>query len=163
MVHRRLIVELLEKALSLDPETNKYALEKTVHSLVFPMKAFSDDVPFEQQNLWIIDERLTFHSFLSSDHPLQVIPDLANDSDSRPDLLIVDIFNRPLAFSEDTQPLGAIVVIEFKKPDRNNYNDEDPISQVYRMVREIRRGKKACTDLNGRLGCLTKGPSTHKR
>ncbi|MER8948075.1 hypothetical protein [Mesorhizobium sp. M0809] len=35
-----------------------------------------------------------------------------------------------------------MVVIEFKKPDRNNYQDEDPISQVYRMVREIREGKK---------------------
>ena len=56
-------------------------------------------------------------------------------------LLILDIFNQPLVFSEDTQPLGAMVVIEFKKPDRSKYRDEDPISQVYRMVREIRQGR----------------------
>jgi hypothetical protein len=62
VVHRRVIVELLEKALSISSETGRYALEKAVHSLVFPMRATSDEVPFEQQNLWIIDERLTFHS-----------------------------------------------------------------------------------------------------
>jgi hypothetical protein len=137
VVHRRVILELLEKSLSLDPETGRYALEKTVHSLVFPMRIASDDVPFEQQNLWIIDERLTFHSYLSSDMPLNTVPFLENQSESRPDILI---FNRPLAFSDDSQPLTSIVVIEFKKPDRTSY-DEDPISQAYRMIRDIRDSK----------------------
>ena len=139
VVHRRVILELLEKSLSVDPESGSYALEKTVHSLVFPMRFTSDDVPFEQQNLWIIDERLTFHSFLSSDIRLDQLPPLENDSESRPDLLI---FNEPLAFSEDGEPLQSMVVIEFKKPDRSSYSDEDPVTQVYRMVREIRAGKK---------------------
>jgi hypothetical protein len=61
VIHRRVILDLLAKALKQDPSTGKYALEKTVHGLVFPMRTTSDDVPFEQQNLWIIDERLTFH------------------------------------------------------------------------------------------------------
>jgi len=139
VVHRRVILELLDKYLSQDQETGEYGLEKTIHSLVFPMRATSEDVPFEQQNLWIVDERLTFHTFLSSDVRLDQLPPLENDSASRPDLLI---FNHPLAFSEDGEPLQSMVVIEFKKPDRNNYQDEDPISQVYRMVREIREGKK---------------------
>lgn len=139
IVHRRVILDLLEKYLSQDPETGAYELEKTVHSLVFPMRATSDDVPFEQQNLWIIDERLTFHSFLSSDNRLDQVQVIDSDSASRPDLLI---FNHPLAFSEDGEPLQSMVVIEFKKPDRSTYQDEDPVSQVYRMVREIREGKK---------------------
>ena len=113
MVHRRVILELLQKALSRDPITGDYALEKTIHELIFPMRTTSDEVPFEQQNLWIVDERLTFHTFLSSDKPLSTLPSLENASDSRPDLLI---FNRPLAFSEDDTPLQAMVVIEFKKP-----------------------------------------------
>jgi hypothetical protein len=46
VVHRRVIIELLEKALKQDPETGKYALEKTVHGLVFPMRTTSEDVPF---------------------------------------------------------------------------------------------------------------------
>ncbi|WP_054312367.1 ATP-binding protein [Mesorhizobium sp. 1M-11] len=139
IVHRRVILELLEKYLTHDPDTGDYGLEKTVHSLVFPMRATSDDVPFEQQNLWIIDERLTFHSFLSSDVRLDQVQPLESDSASRPDLLI---FNHPLAFSEDAEPLQSMVVIEFKKPDRTAYQDEDPVTQVYRMIREIRESKK---------------------
>ncbi len=58
------------------------------------------------------------------------------------------IFNHPLAFSEDSEPLQSMVVIEFKKPDRTAYQDEDPVTQVYRMVREIRESKKK--DRHGR-------------
>lgn len=137
VVHRRVILDLLEKALSLDPERGRYGLEKTIHSLVFPMRTTSDDVPFEQQNLWIIDERLTFHSFLSSDMTLNMVPVMDSESGSRPDILI---FNHRLAFSEDSHPLTSIVVIEFKKPDRANY-DEDPVSQAYRMIREVHTGR----------------------
>jgi hypothetical protein len=32
IIHRRVILDLLAKALKQDPETGKYALEKTVHS-----------------------------------------------------------------------------------------------------------------------------------
>ena len=128
-----MILDLLAKALKQDPETGKYALEKTVHGLIFPMRSTSDEVPFEQQNLWIIDERLTFHSFLSSDQPLNTLGEIVNDAESRPDILI---FNRPLAFSDEAEPLQSIVVIEFKKPDRTNYRDEDPITQAYRMIQK---------------------------
>jgi hypothetical protein len=101
------------------------------------MRKTSDDVPFEQQNLWIIDERLTFHSFLSSDMPLNRVPVMESASAGRPDILI---FNQRLAFSEDSHLLTSIVVIEFKKPDRADY-DEDPVSQAYRMIREVHAGK----------------------
>jgi hypothetical protein len=138
IIHRRVILDLLAKALKQDPETGKYALERTVHSLIFPMRSTSDDVPFEQQNLWIIDERLTFHSFLSSDQPLNTLGEIDSDSESRPDILV---FNRPLAFSDEAEPLQSVVVIEFKKPDRTNYRDEDPVTQAYRMIRDIRESK----------------------
>ena len=103
-------------------------------------------MPFEQQNLWIIDERLTHHSFLSSDKPLRSLEPIDNPSNSRPDILI---FDRPLVFGEDDQPITSLVVIEFKRPDRDNYRDENPISQVYRMIREVRDGKMK--DSHGRL------------
>lgn len=150
VVHRRVILDLLEKALSLDPESGRYGLEKTIHSLVFPMRRTSDDVPFAQQNLWIIDERLTFHSFLSSDLPLSALPAMESESDNRPDILI---FNHPLAFTEDAHPLNSIVVIEFKKPDRASYS-EDPVSQAYRMIRDVHAGK-----LKDRAGRLVRAAS----
>ena len=139
VVHRRVILELLDKYLSQDPQTGDYGLEKTIHSLVFPMRSTSEDVPFEQQNLWIIDERLTFHTFLSSDIPLNKAAVLENGSASRPDLLI---FNHPLAFSEDGEPLQAMVVVEFKKPDRTNFHDEDPVSQVTRWFERSGKVKR---------------------
>ena len=145
VLHRKIILDLFEKALQRDLETGKYSLEKTVHNIVFPMRTTSEDVPFEQQNLWIIDERLTYHSFLSSNKPLKSLEHIENPSDSRPDILI---FDRPLAFGEDGQPLASIVVVEFKRPDRGEYRGEYPISQVYRMIREVRDGKMK--DSNGR-------------
>ena len=138
VLHRKIILDHFEKALQRDPDTGKYALEKTVHNIVFPMSTTSDDVPFEHQNLWIIDERLTYHYFLSSDKTLKSLDPIDNTSGSRPDILI---FDRPLAFGEDGQPLTSIVVVEFKRPDRDDYRKEDPISQVYRMIREIRGGE----------------------
>jgi len=47
------------------------------------MNIDSNSIEFENHNLWIIDERLTFNNFLSSDKPLNV-------KDERPDLLIFD-------------------------------------------------------------------------
>ena len=146
VLHRKIILDLFAKALQRDSETGKYSLEKTVHSIVFPMRATSDDVPFEQQDLWIIDERLTYHSFLSSDKPLKGLEGIDSQSESRPDILI---FDRPLAFGEDDQPLSSLVVIECKRPARDNYREESPTSQVYRMIREVRDRKMK--DSHGRL------------
>ena len=64
IIHRRVILGLIGKGSQTGPGDWKVCAGKIVHSLIFPMRSTSDDVPFDQQNLWIIDERLTFHSFL---------------------------------------------------------------------------------------------------
>jgi len=99
------------------------------------MRAASDDVPYEQQNLWIIDERLAYHGYLASDLPLHTATVLGNESQSRPDIML---FDRALTFAEDEAVLNSLVIVEFKKPDRSNYRNEDPIEQVYRLIREIK-------------------------
>ena len=137
VAHRKVILEFLEKSLQSDPETGKYPLEEIIHKIIYPMRTTSDDVPYEQQNLWIIDERLSYHGFLASDMPLNTASVLANESDSRPDLMI---FDRALTFAEDDAALNSLVVVEFKKPDRSDYRKEDPIDQVYRLIREIKSG-----------------------
>lgn len=145
VAHRKIILELLEKALSRDESTGTYPLEEVVHSLVFPMRATSDDVPFDQQNLWIIDERLSYHSFLASDKELRSAGSIDSRSKLRPDLLI---FDRSLVFSDSDQPLTAAVIVEFKRPDRTDFRD-DPIEQVFDVVRELRASK--LKDSRGRL------------
>jgi hypothetical protein len=144
VAHRKVILEFLEKSLQSNPETGKYPLEEIIHKIIYPMRTTSDDVPYEQQNLWIIDERLSYHGFLASDMPLNTASVLVNESDSRPDLMI---FDRALTFAEDDAALNSLVIVEFKKPARTAYK-EDPVDQVYRLIREIKTGH--FKDRNGR-------------
>ena len=62
---------------------------------------------------------------------------LGNESLSRPDLTL---FDRALTFAEDESVLDLLVIVEFKKPDRSSYKKEDPIEQIYRLIREIKWG-----------------------
>jgi hypothetical protein len=144
VAHRKVILEFFEKSLQANPETGKYPLEEIIHKIIYPMRTTSEDVPYEQQNLWIIDERLSYHWFLTSDMPLDTATVLVNDSQSRPDLMI---FERALTFAEDEAALNSLVIVEFKKPDRSSYK-EDPVDQVYRLIREIKAGH--FKDKNGR-------------
>ena len=145
VAHRKVILDFLEKSLQSNPETGKYPLEEIIHKIIYPMRTTSDDVPYEQQNLWIIDERLSYHGFLASDMPLDAMSVLANSSESRPDIMI---FDRALSFVEDDAALNSLVIVEFKKPDRSDYRKEDPVDQVYRLIREIKSGHYK--DKNGR-------------
>ena len=146
VAHRRIILDLFSKALSLEDQDDRYPLEKVLHRIIFPMNASSDDVLLSQQNLWILDERLNYHEFVSSDRALRAIQELDCESLTRPDLLI---FDRDFAMTEGKQPLTSLTVIEFKRPMRDDYTDDDnPLKQVVKTVREIRAGSKL--DANGR-------------
>jgi hypothetical protein len=137
VIHRKAILDLLRKRLE-KGDTGRYRKEEEIHRLVFPMKTTSNEIKWESQNLWIIDERLVYHYFLSSDKPLKDVAALANTSTSRPDLLVL---NRPSAFTDsDSEPLGSVVIIEFKRPERDDY-DQSPIDQVYGYIKDILAGK----------------------
>ncbi len=141
VVHRKHILELFEKSLALNKQ-GKYELEDTVHSIIYPTKTDSNQIDYNNQNLWIIDERLSFHTFLSSDKPLNSIDGFENNSLDRPDLVI---FNNPISYIEgDEAPFNSVVLVEFKRPMRKGYNEytDNPIVQLYDYVREIRKGKK---------------------
>lgn len=140
IVHRKIILELLGKALSKDPEKEQYSLEKMIHDLIFPMQKTSKEVSTEQQNLWIIDERLNFHKFLSSDKSLESLDPLESNSRNRPDLLI---FNNSLVFNDGSSSLTSIVLIEFKKPMKTDHSKEgsDPITQMFKTIRNIHDSK----------------------
>jgi len=65
----------------------------------------------------------------------------------RPDILV---FNHPIAFVDQEPPFSSVVVIEFKRPMRKDYNEdeENPVSQVWGYIRDIQEGNKQ--DKNGR-------------
>jgi len=149
VAHRRVILEFLEKSLKVNLSTGKYPLEDVIHRIIYPMRTTSDDVPYEQQNLWIIDERLAYHEFLASDVQLRSMRPLATGEAMRPDIII---FDRPLSFSEgSSRPLTSLVIVEFKKPDPDvrvtrpgkpdsAISRETPLNQVYDMIRKIKAG-----------------------
>jgi hypothetical protein len=146
VTHRKTILAFLEKRLEVRDD-GRYPLEDSIHKLILPLKKTSDDVRPEQMNLWIIDERLSYHFYLASDIPLKRQAPIECASASRPDLLI---FDNPIAFSESTPPFNAIVIIEFKRAVRDGYDGNDnPIAQVYNYVNEIKLGK--VYDRHGRL------------
>lgn len=95
----------------------------------------SDTVPYEAMNLWIIDERLAYHTYLASDKTLRSMPLLESNSRKEPDLAI---FNSALAYSDSDEPFNSITIIEFKKPDNDAKN---PIEQVYDYIDLIKEGR----------------------
>ena len=140
IVHRKLVLSALEK--SLNRQSNgRYVREELVHKLIFPLRATSDDIMYDSHNLWILDEKLAYHHYLSSDKQINKSPVIESDADSRPDLLL--FFNKPIAVVDEDHPYGSgIVIFEFKRPMREEYDDdENPITQVLGYVNNIKQGR----------------------
>lgn len=146
---RKAILDILNNSLSSNPDTQKYSLEDVVHKLICPMIATSDDLEYEDMNLWIIDEKLSYHYYLASDKTLKSQNPIECDSTKETDLAI---YHAGLTFNNTpkTMPYQALTIIEFKRPMRDDYNNnENPIQQVLDYIALIREGK--AKDKNGRL------------
>jgi len=127
ILFRKMIIDLLEKKLEINKNDGKYYNENIVHDIIFPRKATTDEINFEEHNMWLIDERLTFHSFATSDNRLCDTTDL--ESEERPDILV-------FAEVDDDKIARSVSVIELKKPQKSRF-EEDPTRQLYRYVRKI--------------------------
>ena len=138
VIRRKSMLDLLEKALE-SKEDGKYFSEATIHSIICPMQYTSDDLSFEEMNLWIIDDRLSYHTYLASDKKMRSLPTINVSSDDRMDIAI---FDQAMSFSAENDVLNSISIIEFKKAGRNDMQKDDtnPINQVLRYVEESRDG-----------------------
>ena len=149
VIHRATILSFFEKLLGRQQDDN-FAREDALHGLFFPQRRTSDEIDYDDHSLWVIDERLAYHHFLASDIPLrkQNGP-MEVDSDDRPDLLIYNntIYDNPIAFSPGEEPFPSVVIVEFKRPERDDPGGEkSPISQVLRYVGLIREGRARRSD-----------------
>ena len=142
--HRRLVLEFLQRLLRRQSEGG-YALEERVHQLIFPMGITSDDVPLDEHNLWLLDERLAYHKYLASDKQLRTLKPLVNNSKKELDIVV---FDKACAFSGSSDiPFQTVTIVEFKRPMRKNYPvDEDPFEQVVEYVELIQSGKARTPD-----------------
>jgi len=146
IVHRKAVLELLEGNLKYqDSDSNVYAYEESVHQLVFPMQSTSDDIDYTSHNLWLIDEKLSYHYYLASDKKIKSMKPLESNSKNEPDIAI---FDAPFAFTDESeQPFRNVTIIEFKRPGRENYNErENPIQQVIEYMDDIINGKVKTKD-----------------
>jgi hypothetical protein len=145
IVNRRSVLTILEKALQ-TKEAGNYSKEEVIHRIIFPIKSTSNNVRYNEHNLWIIDEKLAYHEYLASDVPLKSNEKLESNSSLRPDLFL--FFDRPIAVVDDEYPYNSgAVIFEFKRPMRNDYSEnENPIKQIYDYVKEIRRGNEMTKD-----------------
>lgn len=135
VARRKAILQLLEDALSVQAD-GTFKKEEAIHSIICPMRHTSNDVKFEEMNLWIVDERLAYHQYLASDKTLQSMPVIESNSRKEPDIAV---FDRALAYSDTDEPFSTVTIIEFKKPDNDNKN---PVNQVGEYVDLIRAHKK---------------------
>lgn len=155
VVHRKTIIELLENLIEYNEE-DKFENEDLIHSVFFPIRTTSDEILPDKQNLWLIDERLTYHSFLASDKTFKSISEIDNKETERTDLLI---FNEAFAFSDTkTSPHNSFTIVEFKKPMRDNYKDYDkdknPVEQTEKYIDNLLNGKVKAR--NGRIVEVTR-------
>ncbi len=142
--HRRVILDLLEKAIRRD-SNGSYAYEEHIHKFILPMRVESNDIEPDGSNLWLIDERLAFHDYLASDKTLSSMPITESFETKEPDILALNVFDNPILVSEgDKLPLASIVVIEIKRPmrdDSSSGEEKDPIEQALGYVNNVREGK----------------------
>lgn len=139
VARRKVILEYYEKYLDWNKENNKPYKEEFIHNLIYPMGATSNEIPYEKHNLWIIDDKLAFSDFISSDKAFSQLNNIKSESNDRADLL----FDSKKIFSNnDNTDLDTVTIVEFKRPERDDYTDKDnPISQIYNYIDEIKEGK----------------------
>lgn len=83
VAHRKVILELLKKGIQSD-DFGKYSKEAYIHNLIYPMRRTSDEIEYQAHNLWLIDERLAYCEYVSSDIPFD-----NNPREDRTDVMIL--------------------------------------------------------------------------
>lgn len=144
VVHRKVILDLLEFAIR-QKDDGHFQKESFLHNIIYPMRTTATDIPYSNHNLWLIDEKLAYCSYISSDIPFN-----NNPKDERTDIMILD---KPVAVSDEEnqgKEYESIVLFELKRPMRNDYNNNsNPINQLYEYVTSLKTNK--IQDKDGRI------------
>ena len=145
VAHRRVVLDLLAAALSVQSD-GSFEREAVIHSLIMPMGATSADLEhLRGSNLWLLNERLSFHQhYLGSNKSLNTNPITNSSSGKTPDIVGLNIYDNPHVFSDTvSSSQAAITVVEIKRPMRKGYaegEDNNPIEQALGYLRRIREG-----------------------
>ena len=165
VVERRLVIQLLQARRRIDKKAGEHESEALVHEVFCPLGVTSDTLDYDDHNLWLIDDRLAYYSYVASDRPISSFaiddeePDeeeLERRSDLKgikayseggePDLAI---FKRPMLFRRSKTP-DPIVIIEFKAPGKTSYTGaigDNPVWQIRKYIESLQN--KKCYDHEG--------------
>ncbi|MGE3395721.1 MAG: hypothetical protein AB7H79_02315 [Sphingomonas sp.] len=134
VVHRRAVIEVADRFRKLD-DADRMHPEDAVHELIFPRNTDSTTTQYYQHNLWLLDERLSFVSYVSSDRTLHGGRRSAGDK-------VIDIGFYDEVYVAGGEGTSAVMVVEFKRPGRDDYkagkDGLDPVKQVQDTVFQIR-------------------------
>ncbi len=135
VVRRKAVLDLFESFLEYDdPEKESHKREEALHQLICPMRVDNNLLTIDDHNLWILDDRLAFSHYFSSD--LEIKKFTALQSDERPDIAF--FFGSCVAWRE-TDGADAVVIVEFKRPMREDYSKgKDPVQQVLHYVNTLK-------------------------
>ncbi len=153
IVRRKVVLDFIEILLEKvrdDTRDSSYQREDILHSFICPLRVKTIDgceskiEAAASHDLWIVDERLTFAQYFSSDMEFSKLSEAISSND-RPDVLIFDHVH---GLKQTNEP-SKILLVEFKRPGRTSYsNDENPQFQVERYVKRLQSGE--LTDVRGR-------------
>ena len=132
---RKCVLDIFGKALESD-EDGRHKSEGEVHDIIMQRRKDSEEIDLDAHNLWILDERLNFCTYISSEKPI---------NKPKGDRTDITIYNNRVAFRGENVASNPITIFEFKKPQRTDFanpsSSDDPVAQIIRYVNQIRMGK----------------------
>lgn len=113
-----------------DQNKQSYVWEKVVHEILCPMGTILSSGDYNDHNLWLIDDLLSYYHFFASDKAMSSFTD--GDERKEPDL----IFFNPFGFRREGTN-DPVVIVEFKRPGDENLSS-DPVDQVLGYIDKLR-------------------------
>ena len=144
-MRRKIVLDVLDvlirRVREIGDGKNDHHLERTLHQFICPMKVRGDDpskIERSAHDLWVIDERLTFAKYFSSDEPFLKLVE-GSVSAERMDLFVFDRLHGLGLGSEE--PLRRVMLVEFKKPGRKEYDERySPMNRISRHASQLKAG-----------------------
>ncbi|MBT4219582.1 MAG: ATP-binding protein [Rhodospirillaceae bacterium] len=164
MVRRRAVIDLLDNYMGL-AENGKHFKEDLIHTLICPMHRVDNKNKLIDHNLWLLDDRFAFYSFLASDTALNQFTPSSNLG--RPDVLFV--LDEKLAFGRDKEKESPVFIVEFKRPSKSGYttssknewDTEDPFDRFIDYKKSLQKGISGDKTYDGRQIKITESRPVH--
>lgn len=143
-IKRHQVIQIARSMLKyVDPEKRNYELERTIHNFICPMGKMLTSKNYDDHNLWLIDDLLSYYQFFASDKALAALGISGDGERKEPDLL----FFNPFGFRREGTS-DPVVIVEFKRPGDEKLSS-DPIDQVLGYIEKLR--EKTVRDAEGEI------------